>query len=468
MTCGRGCKLFGIEVYSRNLGGRVTKASQQWTEQEFAGLNLGDARLNKRAKKLMERFSANPTASIPEACDSWSETCAAYRFLSNDEVDWQAILAPHWERTRERMRAQPVVLCIQDTTELDFNGQEIDGLGPLNYEARRGMYLHPTYAVTTEREPLGVLDAWMWAREKRGTDGVRPGQSESKRWVEGYQRVAEMAAGLPDTRLVYVADREADMVEMMRCARDLGTPADWLVRAKHDRCLPDGGAKLWQTATIGDPLGQITFAVGARENQKGRTVRQQLWARAVEINDGKKGRITVTCLVAREVGAPSGVKPIEWRLLTNRAVLTQQEAVELIDWYRARWEIETYFHVLKNGCEVEALQLATIERLERALALFMVVAWRVTYLMRKGRTCPDMDATLFFDPDEIRGAYLLTKKKMPVTPPSLNDVVRLIAQVGGFLGRKSDGEPSAKTIWRGIDQVFAAAETLRALRDGLG
>ena len=447
----------------------MTKVAQQWTEQEFAGLDLGDARLNKRAKRMMERFSANPTASIPDACDSWSETCAAYRFLGNGDVEWDAILAPHWARTAQRMRAQPVVLCIQDTTELDFNGQEIEGLGPLNYEARRGMYLHPTYAVTTDREPLGVLDAWMWAREKRGTDGSRPGLTESKRWVEGYQRVAELAADMPDTRLVYVADREADMVEMMRCARDLGTPADWLVRAKHNRCLPDeDGTKLWERTTSGTPLGEITFTIGSRENQKGRTVRQQLWACEVEIKDGAKGRISVTCVVAREVGAPIGVKPIEWRLLTNRIVTTEEQAVELIDWYRARWEIEIYFHVLKNGCEVEALQLSSIERLERALALFMVVAWRITYLMRKGRTCPDLAASLFFDPDEIRGAHLLTKRKMPATPPTLNEVVRMIAQVGGFLGRKSDGEPGAKTIWRGLDQVFAAAETLRALRDWLG
>ena len=447
----------------------MIKVAQQWTEQEFEGLDLGDARLNKRAKRMMERFSANPTASIPDACDSWSETCAAYRFLGNADVEWEAILSPHWARTEQRMRTQSMVLCIQDTTELDFNGQEIDGLGPLNYEARRGMYLHPTFAVTTDREPLGVLDAWMWAREKRGADGARPGLIESKRWVEGYQRVAEMAADMPDTRLVYVADREADMVEMMRCARDLGTPADWLVRAKHNRCLPDeDGAKLWETTTSGAPLGEITFAIGSRENQKGRTVRQQLWASAVEIKDGAKGRISVTCVVAREVGAPIGVKPIEWRLLTNRVVTTQKQAAELINWYRARWEIEIYFHVLKNGCEVEALQLSSIERLERALALFMVVAWRITYLMRKGRTCPDLAASLFFDPDEIRGAHLLTKKKMPATPPTLNEIVRMIAQVGGFLGRKSDGEPGAKTIWRGLDQVFAAAETLRALRDGLG
>lgn len=131
-------------------------------------------------------------------------------------------------------------------------------------------------------------------------------------------------------------------------------------------------------------------------------------------------------------------------------------------------EIEIYFHVIKNGCKVEALQLSSIDRIERAPTLFMVVAWRVTYLMRIGRACPNLDAALFFDPDEIRGAHLLTKKKMPATPRTLNEVVRLISQVGGFLGRKSDGEPGVKTIWRGLNQVHAAAETLRALRDGLG
>ena len=417
----------------------------------------------------METFAAKPAASIPEACDSWTETHAAYRFLANPEVTWEGILRPHWARTIERMGAHDVVLCIQDTTELDFNGQEIEGLGPLNYEARRGMFVHPTYAVTPEREPLGMLDAWMWAREARGVDGVRPGQKESRRWVEGYERVAEQALEVPGTRLVYVADREADMMEMMRRAQEMGTPADWLVRAKHDRCLADGdGARLWTTTTAGTPLGEIRFTVGGRESQKAREVRQQLWAQRVTLRDGKKGKLEATCIIAREVAAPKGVRPIEWRLLTNRSADTLEQASELIDWYRARWEIEIYFHVLKNGCEVEELQLSVIDRLERALALFLVVAWRVSYLMRKGRTCPELDAALFFDADEIRGAHLLSKLKMPAKAPTLNEVIRLIAKLGGFLGRKGDGEPGVKTIWKGLDQVYASAETLRALRDGLG
>jgi len=438
-------------------------ATKSWVAEEFAGMDLGDERRNKRAKTLMERLSANPTASIPMACKGWAETIAAYRFLGNDEVDWRGIMAPHWAQTEQRMSAHAVVLCLQDTTELDFNGQEIAGLGPLNYEARRGMYLHPTYAVTPQREPLGVLDAWMWAREARDETGVRGGPKESSRWIEGYERVAELADKLPASRLVYVADREADLVELMARAHTLGTPADWLVRAKHNRCLPEG-QKLWAHTCAGEPLGEIVFTMASRHGQKARKVRQQLWARRLDLPAGNTAKVAVTCVVAREIDAPAGTKPVEWRLLTNRAAPAVADVIELIDWYRARWEIETFFHVIKNGCHVEALQLSGLDRLERALALFMVVAWRIGHLMRTGRTCPDLDAALFFDPDEIRGAYLLNKKKPPSRPPRINEVLRLIAMLGGFLARKGDGEPGVKTIWLGLQRVMDAATTIQALR----
>jgi hypothetical protein len=137
-------------------------------------------------------------------------------------------------------------------------------------------------------------------------------------------------------------------------------------------------------------------------------------------------------------------------LLTNRSATTVDEVLELIDWYRARWEIEMFFHVLKNACKVESMQLSHIDKLERALALFMVVAWRLAYLMRRGRINPELDASLLFDQDEIRGAYLLTKERRPDRPPTLKEVVRLIARVGGILGRKGDGDPGVKTIWQGI------------------
>lgn len=408
----------------------------------------------------MERFAADPTASIPDACHGWAETMAAYRFLGNEAVDWQAILMPHWEKTRQRMQTHPVILCLQDTTELNFNGQEIEGLGPLCYEAQRGMYLHPTYAVTPGREALGVLDAWMWARSKKDATGKRHDPKESQRWIEGYERVAEMAAEFPTTRLVYLADREADLMPLMCRAQELGEPADWLIRASHNRCLPDGG-KLWECTTAGEPLGQIEFTMASRHGVKARPVRQQLWAQRLELRGASGKLLSVTSIVAREVDAPAGTKPVEWRLLTNRPAATCAAVVELIDWYRARWEIEMLFDILKNACRIEALQLEHIDKLERAIAMYLVVAWRIAHLMRLGRTNPDLDASRFFDWAEIRAAYMRSKAGPPAAP-RLNEVLRLIAGFGGFLARKGDGEPGVQTIWKGLRKIRIAAEALRA------
>ncbi len=372
----------------------------EWAESEFGAASLGDKRLTLRLVKLSTRFAEQPTASIPCACGGAAETKAAYRFFDQANEDrrqlgWEAILRPHMDSMVERMRAHPVVLCLRDTTELNFNGQSIEGLGPLSYDAQRGMYVHPTYVVTPQREPLGVIDAWMWVREPEAADGTRPGICESLRWIEGYERVAESAASLPDTRLVYVADREADILALMQCAHAMGNPADWLIRARHNRCLPEGG-KLWAATCAQDPLGEIEFTLASRHGQAERTVRQRLWAHAVDLPAG----LRATCVIAREVDAPAGIKPLELRLLTNRPVATLEAAVELIDWYRCRWEIVTLFHVLKNGCRVEALQLDSIAKLELALALYLVVSWRIAHLVRIGRVHPNLPTDLYFDQTE--------------------------------------------------------------------
>ena len=336
-----------------------------WAMDEFGGAQVGDARLTKRLIKLADRLADAPLASIPGACNGHAETQGAYRLFDQARADkrglgWEAVLAPHMARTVERMAEHPVVLCLQDTTELDFNGQAIEGLGKLSYEAQRGMYLHPTYAVSPQRLPLGILDAWMWARPLD--------IAESRRWIEGYERVADRATDLPATRLVYVADREADILELMQLAHALSYPADYLLRAQHNRCLPEGG-KLWSETLAAPSLGEIEFMLPARANQRTRLVRQTVHVRTVQLPDGQGGLMPVTCLIALEGETSEDHKPIEWRLLTNRAVTTLDQAAELIDWYRCRWEIETLFHVLKNGCRVEALQLGDVKKLELALAL---------------------------------------------------------------------------------------------------
>lgn len=208
-------------------------------------------------------------------------------------------------------------------------------------------------------------------------------------------------------------------------------------------------------------LGQFSFKLTAGRGRKARQVTQRIQLERIELGDGAKGRLPVTCLLAQEVNAPEGAKQVVWRLLSNVQVQSLKQAVELIDWYRASWEIELYFLILKEGCRIEALQLSDVERLESALALYMVVAWRISQLMRLGRTLPDLPVDILFEQDEWQAAYVHNKKKPPKDVPPLNTVVRLVAQLGGFLGRKGDGEPGAKVLWLGMRDVAVFVQGLR-------
>jgi hypothetical protein len=295
---------------------------------------------------------------------------------------------------------------------------------------------------------------------------------ESCRWVEGYRRLAEQADALPDTRLVYVADREGDFMDLMAQAHALGTPVDWLIRSTHNRKVVDEQDKLWDGFDAQHVSGDICFALPKRQAKKGqkaqqaRTVTQQLSVKRCTLRSAKGERIDVTAVSAEEKNPPDGCKPLVWRLLTNRRVTTLEEASELVDWYRCRWDVEIFFDVLKNGCKVEALQLSTIDRLELALALFMIIAWRIQRLMRLGRTCPEMDCEIVFDREEWHAAYIVAGKPIPEESPSLNAVIRLIAGFGGFLARKGDGEPGVKTIWIGLQRVQDFAAGIRAYKAG--
>jgi len=428
-----------------------------WAEEELKTLSLGDARLERRAALLAEQLWQRPGASIPQACGDWSQTQAAYRFLANEDTSGEAVLQAHAQASALRMAAHPVVLCLQDTTELEFDARQAQGLGPLSYEARKGLFVHPTYAVTPEREPLGLVNAWNWAREPKPEEGgPRPGVNESVRWVESYAHLVGLASELTTTRLVCVGDRESDLMALFEQGQRSAWAVDVLVRAKHNRVLPDRQAgKLWARVMASAALGCVRFEVPAGRGRKARTVKQELRAQRVTLKTGADParHIEMTCIIATEVDAPAGVQPVVWRLLSNRPVQTLEQAAELIDWYRARWEIELLFLVLKEGCRVERLQLTHIDRLETALAMYLIIAWRINRLMRLGRQLPELPAELLFETIEWQAAFILNRKKPPAKPPTLNTVVRLIAQLGGFLARKGDGEPGAKTLWLGLREI---------------
>ncbi len=426
------------------------------------GLELGDARRTRRLIKLVEDLSARPTGSIPVASGGWAETKAAYRLLDNPALEWREMLEVHTARTVERLKGEEVVLCIQDTTELDFTTQPgIAGLGRLSYDAQHGMYVHPTLMVTPQGLALGVMDAWMWARKPKGQPDVK----ESTRWVEGYTIVADLAETLPATRLVYVADREGDLRALMDAAARRGHPADWLVRAQYDRNTTEGDP-LWTQVVRNDPLGEVEFILSAAPDRSARTVRQTLYRDTVTLPaHAGAPAVTVTAILAREEQPPAGEKPIVWRLLTNRSAETLETVVELIDWYRRRWLIEIFFRILKSGCRVEALQLGCLERLERALVIYLIIAWRILHLVTWGRECPDLPCEIVFDPEEWQAAWIVARRTPPPdTPPPLDLMVRLIAGFGGFLGRKSDGYPGPKALWEGLQKVYAFAIGIAAAK----
>ncbi len=196
------------------------------------------------------------------------------------------MLSAHAQASQARIREHPVVLCIQDTTELDYKGQAMSGLGPLSFGAQRGLYLHPTYVVSPEREPLGVTNAWTWAREFKQGDAPRGGVLESVRWVESYERIAEQARALPETRHVCIGDRESDMLSLLVKARDLCYPADYLVRPAQPGA-PQGdklwsgswAARPWAACASSCPRGVGEGAAG-RAGTAGRTHRSWPIAKA--------------------------------------------------------------------------------------------------------------------------------------------------------------------------------------------
>src|SRR5512135_3162007 len=383
----------------------------------MGGLELGDARRTRRRIRLVEDLSAQPMGSIPVASGGWAETKAAYRLLDNPAVEWRAMLEVHTQHTRERMAGQPVGLCIQDSTELDFTTQPgIVGRGRLSYEAPHGMYVHPPLVVTPQGAALGVIDAWMWARAPKGKATVK----ESVRWLEGYGLVAELAEVTPGTRLVYLADRDGDIRALMDDSARRGTPADWLIRARHERKTAMGD-KLWVGLRASEPLGDLEFTLPAAPGRPSRRVQQTLYLQRVTL-PARRGAapVSVTALLAREEHPPAGEKAIEWRLLTNRSAATLEAAVELLEWYRCRWLVEIFFRILKSGCRVEALQLATLERLERALVIYLMIAWRILQVVTWGRDYPDLPCEVMFDPEEWQAAWIVAKRGPPPgTPPPL-------------------------------------------------
>jgi len=448
-----------------------------WSAEEFAGVDLQDQRLNKRLLLVSAQFAAQPQAQINQACEDWASAKGAYRLFENGKVKAERILAPHQQRTCARMVCHSLVFAVQDTTYFNYSHHPAtQGLGLIGSEedGQVGLIMHSTLAMTSQGVPLGLLTQDIWAREAAAPEldaAARRAQrrqspieaKESFKWLKAVQETVELCPEGVD--VVHVCDREADIYEMFQTVQDLG--AKVVVRASQDRAVEDSG-RMRQVLSKRPVSGYLKVEIPA---QRGRAVRTA----TVEVRYGdlrlrppyraptcqaSLRPVTVSVVWVHETGVAADVeKPLEWLLVTNVPVNSFEDAVKRVRWYRLRWHIEVFHKVLKSGCKVEACRLDKADELIRYLTLKTVIAWRLFWMLQMNRAQPDATCTVVLAEHEWQALYAAIHRTsvLPETVPTVRQVVRWLAQLGGFLGRNGDGEPGVTVIWRGWQRLHDLA-----------
>jgi hypothetical protein len=444
---------------------RLSPSEYQWCRDEFATVELQDARLNSRCGELAVQLATQPSEPINQACDDWADTKAAYRFFDNDKVTPERIRAPHHQRTVERIAQYKQVLAVQDTSFLNYTHHpQTEGLGAIGNKRQhqRGFGMHSTLAVTTQGLPLGLLAQAFFTRPE-DEPAHRPEEcrnlpieeKESYRWLQAFAQTLTLVP--PDVQVITVCDREADLYEMFAFAQERDAPL--LVRASSDRALlEDEVRKLWPKVERQPVTGSLAVRIPGNGKRKARQATVLVRFTSVTLkppwrpNGLKLAPVVLHAILVREENlVPDVDEPIEWLLLTNTPVASFAEAQQVVEWYCCRWQIEVFHKVLKSGCRVEECRLQTADRLYNWVALMSVIAWRLHWMTYIHRCQPDLPCTAVLTTIEWKALYTRIHKstQWPDTVPTVHQAVRWIARLGGFLGRKSDGEPGVTTLWRG-------------------
>jgi hypothetical protein len=454
---------------------------------ELEGIDLGDKRLNRRSKTIIQALAANPEASINAACNGWNETLAAYRFFDNESVAPEQILQPHYEATGRRIREYPVVLIVQDTTELDYTAHPPKDAQCLNVAHRFGLYHHAHLAVTPDKLCLGQVGADYYDRapETLGRSNERCQlpieQKESFRWLRGYRLACEQAISSPETQIVSVSDRESDIYEIFVEAEQIEGPrAEYIIRAKDERCTlerdPEGGPytylKVRAEVSRSKLLTTRTIELSETPKRAARQATLEIRALTVEVKPpharGHLPSVTHNVVLVEEVNGPGDGTDVSWLLLTTLPIESVDDVLRIIDYYTGRWIVEIYFRTLKMGCRVEQIQLETLPRLKRCLAFYQIIAWRVLNLTYLNRTTPTLPCVAVFADCEWKSVWrVVTKRPLPEKPPLLSEMMRLLAQLGGYNNRAKEPPPGPQTIWSGLRRMvdFAIAWTMFGPKD---
>ncbi len=457
-----------------------------WVEHELEGCHFPDQRLKSRMGKFLGKVSGKIGNSLPMACQDWAATKAAYRFLDNDRVNEQKILAGHFHATRQRFAsADGLILVLHDTTEFSYTRNDTQAIGQTRNVASGhpdkagrqrmhtvcGILMHSSLVVTRDGLPLGLAAIKLWTRKKfkgvnalkgRGLHGGKHSvntsripieEKESYRWLENVRQSTQTLGEA--TRCVHIGDRESDIYELFSECESQTTK--FVFRTCVNRRSGEGEQTV--TKMMKNQRVQAVHRVEVRDREgKPTSALLELKYHRLQIcpsveKQKRYPNLTLTVIHAQERGQPQDRDPIDWKLITNLPVRNKAEVIEKLDWYSLRWKIETFHKILKSGCRAEDSKLRTAQRLANLIAILCIVAWRVLWLTMVNRCSPNLPAQLVFTETEIQLLDHLVPMKDGSQGKTIGPYIIRLARLGGYLNRTRDAPPGNMVLWRGMTRL---------------
>lgn len=463
---------------------------------EFLNVDLGDERRAKRLLSVVEALAAAPNRSLPEIARDDAELEAIYRLLNNEAVDPRAILVPHFKATARRASEFRRVLVIHDGSAVTYalGGEFRQGLGRL--ESGQGFKLMPALALSGDgsNQPLGLLAMHTWVQDaeqanpkkKSGKKKRRKswGRIAADRWLRS---ISESGAHTSkDTRLVHVIDAEGEGYKLFHAVIERGE--GFVVRFRKERTVatdedPTAFVKVSEAAKDLEGLLEVDVDVSERKPKPGqnrvkprsaRTARLTYSARRVQMkkswdlnqtNKELPEYLAVNLVVVTEPNPPEGEDPVEWLLATSESIETVDDVTRVVATYKARWTIEEFFKALKTGCVFEERQLETFDALQRLLAMFLVVAWKILLLRTAGRVNPDAPAASVMSPAMLWVLRTSGRRQLSANPTA-GEVLLAVAALGGHI--KNNGVPGLIVLRRGMERLLDRTDALLSALRVLG
>ena len=435
----------------------------RWARAQWGTCQLGDRRRTARAVAMGAAMAEHPNWSLPAQMGSRGATKGAYGLLNNGCVTAEALWQPHFEATRAAANRAGVLLMIQDRTTLDYTAHASKReVGSVGSRRQRGLLLHSTLAVVAEtKQVLGLAHAQVIQRldepGPKPSHAQRASGPEGQAWETAVKAIGPAPAG---AKWLYVSDRESDIYDYLATCQDAG--AGYVVRAFHDRTVqwgPGGresGKLMPRVRSVlpkSGPRHTYTVTVPTTKQAPQRQATVVLsWCRVLfppsSCARGLKDSAPLQVWVVRawEESPPPGAKRVEWILLTSEPVTNATQATQVVEWYTCRWLIEDYHMCLKTGCRVETSQLDSGHDVRRLLGFHAALAVRLLQLRQAVRLAPHRPAIEVIDPLWVQ---LLAARQKRSREMTVAQFWQAVAQLGGHQGRKSDGAPGWRTLWRG-------------------